>query len=258
MLAVIDVLLVLPPVILVLVLATGWGGVAPVIVLTTVLTGAPFLARLARAATLEVSRAPFVQVSMTQRDSTFTTLRREVLPHVDGLCVEDRDGRAILRGITFSLRHGDRLGIVGESGAGKTTLALALLGHFRPGLRCTAGSVRVAQRDVLASSQRALRACRRKAISYLGQDPAAALTPSVRIGDQVRELLHGDRAAATARARLAAVGLPSDGAFARRYPHEASGGQLQRVAIARALAPTPTCWCSTSPRPRWTWRRAGR
>lgn len=158
---------------------------------------------------------------------------------VDRLCVEDRNGRAVLREVTFSLRHGDRLGIVGESGAGKTTLALALLGHFRPGLRCTSGSIRVADRHILASSRRERRACRQSIISYLGQDPAAALTPNVRIGDQVRELLRGNRDAAAASTRLAAVGLPSDKAFARRYPHEVSGGQLQRVAIARALAPDP-------------------
>ena len=78
-LAMIDVLLVMPPVIVLLVLANGWGGGALVIVLTMVLTGAPFLARLARAATLEVIRAPFVQVSVTQGDSAFTILRRDVL-----------------------------------------------------------------------------------------------------------------------------------------------------------------------------------
>lgn len=94
-LAAIDVLLVLPPVILVLVLATGWGGGAPVIVLATVLTGAPFLARLARSATLEVRQAAFVQVSMVQGDSTFTTLRREILPHVAGPVLADAGMRFV-------------------------------------------------------------------------------------------------------------------------------------------------------------------
>ena len=158
---------------------------------------------------------------------------------VDGLRVEDRTGHPILRDVSVSLRAGSRLGIVGESGAGKTTLALGLLGHFRPGLTRTAGTVRVAGHDVLAASARQLRAYRRRVVSYLGQDPAAALTPNMRIGAQVAELLHGDRGDDALRARFEAVGLPGDRNFRRRYPHQVSGGQLQRVAIARALAPDP-------------------
>ena len=159
---------------------------------------------------------------------------------VKGLRVEDRRGRAILNEVSLSLSRGDRLAIVGESGAGKTTLALSLLGHFRPGLRCTAGSVFVTGRDVLGSTTRDVRSYRRRVISYLGQDPAAALTPSLRLEDQVRELMTGGRGAEAVGARLASVGLPEDREFARRYPHEVSGGQLQRVAIARALAPDPS------------------
>ena len=158
---------------------------------------------------------------------------------VEGLRVEDRSGRAVLQDISFSLSRGDRLGVVGESGAGKTTLALSFLGHFRPGLRHVAGSIRVVSRDVLASSSRGLRDYRRTVVSYLGQDPAAALTPSLRVGDQVAELMLGKYDSESVRARLEAVGLPGAAHFAQRYPHEVSGGQLQRVAIARALAPNP-------------------
>ena len=158
---------------------------------------------------------------------------------VDGLRVEDGAGRAILRDVSVSLPAGSRLGIVGESGAGKTTLALSLLGHFRPGLTRTAGTVHVAGHDVLGVSARQLRAYRRSVVSYLGQDPAAALTPNMRIGAQVAELMHGGRGDDALRARFEAVGLPGDRTFRRRYPHQVSGGQLQRVAIARALAPDP-------------------
>jgi len=94
--------------------------------------------------------------------------------------------------------------------------------------------------DALTASSRELRAYRRNTISYLGQDPAAALTPNIRVGNQVHELLLGDRSDEAVRARLEAVGLPGDRRFAQRYPHEVSGGQLQRVAIARALAPNPS------------------
>ena len=94
-LATIDILLVLPPVIVLLVLANGWGGGTLVVVLTMVVTGAPFLARLARAATLEVTRAPFVQVSVTQGDGTFTILRRDVLPNVAGPVLADSGMRFV-------------------------------------------------------------------------------------------------------------------------------------------------------------------
>ena len=127
----------------------------------------------------------------------------------------------------------------GSLALGRPRSALALLGHFRPGLTCTAGAIHVAGHDVLAATARQLRAYRRTVVSYLGQDPAAALTPSMRIGAQVAELLHGDRGDGALRARFEAVGLPGDRRFRRRYPHEVSGGQLQRVAIARALAPDP-------------------
>ncbi|MYI82873.1 MAG: ATP-binding cassette domain-containing protein, partial [Chloroflexi bacterium] len=79
---------------------------------------------------------------------------------VDGLRVEDRTGHPVLRDVSVSLPAGLRLGIVGESGAGKTTLALSLLGHVRPGLTRTAGAIHVAGHDVLAASARQLRAYR--------------------------------------------------------------------------------------------------
>lgn len=158
---------------------------------------------------------------------------------VYGLTVQDQDGYAVLRDVSFSLPSGARLGIVGESGAGKTALALSLLGHFRPGLRLIAGSVRVAGQEVLTASPSDLRDYRHTVISYLGQDPAAALTPHMRIVKQVEELVRDRRSTTSAGQRLEAVGLPGDSGFARRYPHELSVGQLQRVAIARALALAP-------------------
>lgn len=167
------------------------------------------------------------------------TATTEAAVDVRGLRVEDRAGRAILRDVSFSISHGDRLAVVGESGAGKTTLALGLLGYFRPGLRHAAGSVSVAGHHVLGSTPSQVRRYRRTVISYLGQDPAAALTPSLRLEHQIGELMRGAHDTEAVRQRMALVGLPSDREFAGRYPHEVSGGQLQRVAIARALASDP-------------------
>ena len=159
---------------------------------------------------------------------------------VAGLCVQDSRGRMILGDVSFSLPSGGRLGIVGESGAGKTTLALSLLGHFRPGLRHSVGSVRVGDLDVISASRRSLREYRRTETSFLGQDPAVALTPTMRIGDQVAELMRARTQAEVVAEHLEAVGLPGDREFARRFPHELSGGQAQRAALARVLAPDPS------------------
>ena len=112
-----------------------------------------------------------------------------------------------------------------------------LLGHFRPGLRYVAGSIQVADQEILAASPSELRRYRRTVISYLGQDPAAALTPNMRVGSQVEELMRGGRSAKHVHARLGAIGLPGNRDFARRYPHELSGGQLQRVAIGPCPRP---------------------
>ena len=169
-----------------------------------------------------------------------TTTQHSELVVVQGLRVEDRSGRAVLHDASLSMSYGDRLGVVGESGSGKTTLALGLLGHFRPDLIQTAGSIRVADREVLSASPRDMREYRSTVVSYLGQDPVAALTPNMRVADQVRELLRGDSSIGVVSARLESVGLPGDRDFLRRYSHELSGGQVQRVAIARALAPDPT------------------
>jgi peptide/nickel transport system ATP-binding protein len=164
---------------------------------------------------------------------------------VAGLTIRDMTGRPVIDDVSFHIPAGTNLGIVGESGSGKTTLALALLGVIRTGLHTTAGQATVDGLSVLRADQRALRRLRRHVVSYLGQDPAASLNPTMRVGPLVAELLDskgsGKRAVRAAVAeRLAAVGLPNDAEFARRYPHQLSGGQQQRVALARSLASDPS------------------
>jgi peptide/nickel transport system ATP-binding protein len=157
---------------------------------------------------------------------------------VAGLTVVDAQGRCVVDGVTLDVAAGERVGIVGESGAGKTTLALALVGALRPGLRVTGGSVRVDGVDVLGLRGRALRRLRRRTVSYLHQDPASALSPTIRVRGQVAELA-ADRSPGAVAQRLAELGLPTDAPFLRRYPHQLSGGQRQRLALARATAGRP-------------------
>jgi len=152
-------------------------------------------------------------------------------------------GAPIVEDVGFSVERGEILGIVGESGSGKTTTGLALLGYARPGAHITAGSVRVDGAEILGLPADALRRVRGRVISYVPQEPGQALNPSLRVGEQIREMLrfHAPERSGTAdvEAALARVGLPGERPFRRRYPHQLSGGQQQRVAIAAALAANP-------------------
>jgi peptide/nickel transport system ATP-binding protein len=162
-----------------------------------------------------------------------------VLAGVDGLGVVVDPARTILDGVTLTVHEGRHLGLVGPSGCGKTTLGLALLGHLRPGLRVVSGRVLVAGHDLLTASAAVRRTIRRRTVGWSGQDPAAALTPTMRVRSAVRELDPSRRRDGPDPGELLArLGL-DDPALLRRYPHELSGGQLRRVALARALAAGP-------------------
>ncbi len=155
-------------------------------------------------------------------------------------------GEDVVDEISFTIHPGQVLGLVGESGSGKTTVGLALLGHTRRGVRVARGSVHIAGRDVFALSPPELRALRGGVISYVPQDPSAALNPNLRIGRQLEEVLVAHRFGTSDEERrgriaemLAEVVLPTDPAFVRRYPHQLSGGQQQRVGLAMAFACRP-------------------
>jgi peptide/nickel transport system ATP-binding protein len=157
---------------------------------------------------------------------------------VEGLSIADGGGHDVLSGVSLAVGDGERIGIVGESGAGKTTLALALLGAIRPGLRHRAGQVRIAGHEMINAPAPLKRALRRQTIAYLPQDPTSALTPTMRVGAQVAELAD-DPTPDAVTTKLQAVGLPTDRVFQRSYPHQLSGGQRQRLALARTLAGDP-------------------
>jgi peptide/nickel transport system ATP-binding protein len=160
---------------------------------------------------------------------------------VDNLRIELLSGESVVEDVSFRVGPGEVLGLVGESGSGKTTTALALLGYARPGIRIAAGTIDVAGTRLSGLSETAVRRYRGRLISYVPQDPAAALNPSVRVGDQVGNIV--GRSAETERRvgeALELVQLPSSSDFRRRFPHQLSGGQQQRVAIAAALVCRPS------------------
>jgi peptide/nickel transport system ATP-binding protein len=152
----------------------------------------------------------------------------------------------IVDDISFSIQPGEVLGLVGESGSGKTTAGLALLGHTRRGAEISAGSIVVGDRDVLEMGPAERRRLRGSVVSYVPQDPAAALNPALRIGTQLTEVLETHSfgsGAGERRDRIAEmmreVALPDAPAYLRRYPHELSGGQQQRIGLAMAFACRP-------------------
>ncbi len=155
-----------------------------------------------------------------------------------------RHGPAVVSGISFAVRPGAVLGLVGESGSGKTTVALALLGHTRRGLSVAGGEIRLDGTDLLRLKPAALRALRGAVVSYVPQDPAAALNPALRVGYQLREVLrvHPGRSAdpdARIREVLREASLDAAPDLLRRYPHQLSGGQQQRIGLAMAFACRP-------------------
>jgi ABC-type glutathione transport system ATPase component len=171
------------------------------------------------------------------------------------LCVDDiwlsYRGRQVLRGVSFSLNNGEMVGLVGASGSGKTSLALAILGLL-PATASVRGTILYEGQDLLTATARRLRHLRGRSIAWIFQEPHASLNPVMRVRDQVGEAIraHRDipRAQLRAEAELALVktGL-EDPALHRSYPHELSGGQAQRVLIAQALVHRPSLLIADEP-----------
>jgi oligopeptide/dipeptide ABC transporter ATP-binding protein len=156
-------------------------------------------------------------------------------------------------GVSLELGKGETLGVVGESGCGKSVTALSVIGLVPAPGRVTSGAVEFEGRDLLRLGERELRAVRGRRIGFVFQEPMTALNPVFTVGDQIAETLvvHGvatpAEAARRAVALLGAVRMPDAAVRARDYPHQLSGGMRQRALIAAALACAPSLLIADEP-----------
>jgi peptide/nickel transport system ATP-binding protein len=180
----------------------------------------------------------------------------EKLLEVKNLCVSFKTRKGIVRAVnnlSFSINHGEVLGIVGESGSGKSVSMSAVMGLIKDENAEITGEVLFNGEDLLKKSDEELRAIRGKDIAMVFQDPMTALTPVYTIGWHIREQLqlHSDISDKAARERaielLEEVGIPDPAKRVDQYPHEFSGGMRQRAIIAMALSLNPKLLIADEP-----------
>jgi ABC-type glutathione transport system ATPase component len=165
----------------------------------------------------------------------------------------DAADRESVAGVSFDVARGEVLGVMGESGCGKTSIALALLGLLSPEDADVSGSVMFRGEDLLAMNEKSLQKIRGAAISMVYQEPGIALSPVMRVGAQVAEIVRAHRKRSRPKCReeafamLGRVGLPSTERIFSAYPHQLSGGQLQRVVLAQALVCEPALLVADEP-----------
>jgi oligopeptide transport system ATP-binding protein len=183
-------------------------------------------------------------------------MARQPLLSVEDLRVEfwtQRGTVHAVNGISFDIAPGETLGIVGESGCGKSVTSLALMGILPRAGRITGGTAMFGDRDLFRLSDRELRRIRGRDIAMIFQDPMTSLNPVLTIGRQIREALqaHFDLGKGEANRRVSdlldQVGIPSAGIRLKDYPHQFSGGMRQRAMIAMALACEPKVLIADEP-----------
>lgn len=151
----------------------------------------------------------------------------------------------IIRDVSFQIAEGEIVALIGESGSGKTTIALTLMGYTRPGCRIVDGSIAVGGQDIVTLSERKRSKKRGTEVSYVPQSAAASFNPAHRIMDQVIEVTKIHKLMSKEEARkksielFKALALPNPETIGDRYPHQVSGGQLQRLSAAMALIGDP-------------------
>lgn len=159
----------------------------------------------------------------------------------------------VLDGVSLAMAKGEILSVVGESGAGKTTLGLAILRLLAPNARISGGSVRIGGDDLVTAPEARLRRLRGSTVSMVSQSPRAALNPVRRIGDGIVDTLRAHRSMSRAEAREQAVALlervrlPDPARLVDAHPHELSGGMCQRAMIAMAIACEPKLLIADEP-----------
>ena len=153
--------------------------------------------------------------------------------------------RPIINGLSLNLKKGEIVGLIGESGAGKSTFGLAALGYTKPGCRIVSGSILFNGKELTKLSEAQLRKLRGVRISYVAQSAAAAFNPAHRLIDQFSEVaihhceMTADEAGQRGRELYRQLELPDPDHFGERYPHQVSGGQLQRAMTAMAMGCQP-------------------
>jgi peptide/nickel transport system ATP-binding protein len=186
---------------------------------------------------------------MTAADTTGPAARAgDVLLEIRGLRIEgesDEVWHEIVKGIDLTLRRGEVLGLIGESGAGKSTIGLAAMGYARPGCRITAGSIMFGGVDLARLGEPEKRKLWGKRVAYVAQSAAASFNPAHTLIDQYSEtptwhhVMNGDAARRNAIDLYRRLRLPDPEHIGERYPHQVSGGQLQRAMTAMAMSCRP-------------------
>jgi peptide/nickel transport system ATP-binding protein len=189
----------------------------------------------------ELSSAPVALLSVTDLHVNFTS-RWPQEPNID-----------VLRGVSFQLHRGERVALVGESGAGKSLLATSIIQLFDTSARIRHGSVEFEGQDLTQLKPKQLRQVRGRRIGMVFQDPMTNLNPSLTLEQQLLQCILSHRKISRAEARLVAlhklrqVHIPAPETRMRQYPHQLSAGQLQRVTIAMALALEPALIIADEP-----------
>src|SRR5580692_6513545 len=169
----------------------------------------------------------------------------DLVLHLEGLMVETITGRVLVDNVDVTLKPGEILGLIGESGAGKSTIGLASMAYARAGMRITGGTIMLDGTELRASTAAQRRIMRGKSIAYIAQSAAASFNPSMTLMEQVCEapVTHGVMSKAEAQAYAVrlfrTLQLPNPETFGDRYPHQVSGGQLQRAMAAMAMSCRP-------------------